>query len=62
MTARPLAMGPAHIQQDGITAAVAWSFANLVLPGRFDALAHPALSAHTAEAEGLAAFRACPQT
>ncbi|WP_028602652.1 glutathione S-transferase [Ottowia thiooxydans] len=44
-----------------IATAVAWSFTQLVLPGRVLASAHPAIAQFTAAAEELPAFRACPQ-
>lgn len=58
----PLAVATDTIGQDGISSAVAWSFAQLVLPGRFDPAAHPALAAHSAAAEALPAFASLPQT
>lgn len=44
-----------------IATAVAWSFTQLVLPGRILASAHPAIKQFTSAAEQLPAFRACPQ-
>jgi glutathione S-transferase len=58
----PLAVTTHTIGQDGISSAVAWSFAQLVLPGRFAPAAHPALAAHSAAAEALPAFASLPQT
>lgn len=44
-----------------IATAVAWSFTQLVLPGRILASAHPAIEQFTSAAEQWPAFRACPQ-
>ncbi|MET4579432.1 glutathione S-transferase N-terminal domain-containing protein [Ottowia thiooxydans] len=44
-----------------IATAVAWSFTQLVLPGRILASAHPAIEQFTTTAEQWPAFRACPQ-
>lgn len=60
LAARPLAMDQASITQAGVTAAVAWRFAQDMVPGEVDPLAHPVTARHSAEAEGLAAFRAAP--
>lgn len=50
----------ATIDQSGITGAVVWHFLQMVLPEIVDAAQYPALRAHSARAEGLAAFRAAP--
>jgi len=56
----PLAVDAAHIDQAGITAAVAWGFTQMVLPGVVPVGTHPRLSAHAAAAEQLAAFALAP--
>lgn len=45
-----------------IASAVAWSFTQLLLPGRVTAEHHPVLASFAAAAEQLPAFAACPQT
>lgn len=60
LAARPLAVDQASITQAGVTAAVAWRFAQEMVPGEVDPLAHPVTARHSVEAEGLAAFRAAP--
>lgn len=62
-----IAQIPPATAQDALThgsiaAAVAWSFTQLLLPGRVDAAAHRHLAAFTEAAERLPAFLACPQT
>lgn len=62
-----IARVPPATAQDALThgsiaAAVAWSFTQLLLPGRVDAAAHRHLAAFTEAAEQLPAFLACPQT
>lgn len=44
----------------GITAAVAWGFTQMLLPGRLDAAAHPVLADFAAQAEQLPVFLATP--
>lgn len=60
MAARPLAVDAASINQAGVTVAVAWRFAQEMVPGDVDALAYPATARHARAAEGLAAFLAAP--
>ncbi len=62
-----IAQIPPATAQDALThgniaAVVAWSFTQLLLPGRVDAAAHRHLAAFTEAAERLPAFLACPQT
>lgn len=45
-----------------VASAVAWSFTQLLLPGRVSASKHPALADYTVKAEQLPAFVACPPT
>lgn len=59
---RPLPPPAERLSQAGVTAAVAWSFMQLMLPDVVPAAAHPALAAHAAEAERHPAFAAFPQT
>jgi glutathione S-transferase len=56
----PLAADAAHINQAGITAAVAWGFTQMALPGTVPTAMHPHLSAHATAAEQLAAFAEYP--
>lgn len=56
----PLAADAAHINQAGITAAVAWGFTQMALPDAVPATAHPHLAAHATAAEQLAAFAEYP--
>ncbi|HEX6706913.1 MAG TPA: glutathione S-transferase [Albitalea sp.] len=51
----------ATLDQAGISAAVAWSFTQMILPGQADPAAHPALHAFTERAEQLPEFLAFPQ-
>lgn len=44
-----------------IATAVAWSFTQLLLPGRITEAAHPGLAAFTQAVEQLPAFLSCPQ-
>jgi glutathione S-transferase len=55
-----LAVAERDITQAGITTAVAWRFTQMMLPGRIDPAAHPALAGLSEAAEQLAAFRAAP--
>jgi hypothetical protein len=50
----------ASIDQPAITAAVAWSFTQDLLPGLIDATRCPRLAALAAHAERLPAFQAMP--
>lgn len=52
----PQPMGSAEV-----SVAVAWSFTQLMLPGRITAQAHPVLAAFTAQAEQHPAFISTPQ-
>ena len=58
---RPLTAPADGLTQAGVTAAVAWSFTQLMLPDAVSAAAHPTLQAFTAEAERHPAFLAFPQ-
>ena len=49
------------ITQAGITAAVAWAFTQLLLPGTVTPAGCPVLAAFALEAENLAAFQRAPQ-
>jgi glutathione S-transferase len=60
MVAQPLPVEVASIDQAGVTAAVAWRFAQEMVPGEVDAQAYPATARFSSEAEGLDAFRAAP--
>lgn len=57
----PAELDEGRLTQAELTAAVAWSFTQLLLPGEVSPDAHPALAAHAARAEQLDAFRALPQ-
>ncbi|NUA27397.1 glutathione S-transferase family protein [Cupriavidus basilensis] len=50
------------LTQADVTAAVAWSFTQLMLPACAEASAYPALAAFGAAAERLAVFKDTPQT
>ncbi|MEO6361863.1 MAG: glutathione S-transferase [Caldimonas sp.] len=56
----PLATSSESITQAGVTCAVAWQFVHSMVPEQIGVDAHPALAAHGAAAEQLAAFRAAP--
>lgn len=60
LAARPLAVDAASINQAGVTAAVAWRFAQEMVPGEVDARSYPAMARHSAQAEGLNAFLEAP--
>ncbi len=60
LVAQPLPVGAASIDQAGITAAVAWRFAQEMVPAELDVPGCPAVARHSREAEGLDAFRAAP--
>lgn len=51
----------AALTQDAVSAAVAWSFTQLMLPELVDPARFPALAAHAARAEALPVFAALPQ-
>jgi len=57
---RPLAATGAAIDQAGITTAVAWRFARMMVPDVVPAADYPGLDAYSAHAEALAEFRAAP--
>ncbi|MGV8825068.1 glutathione S-transferase [Methylibium sp. Pch-M] len=57
---RPLAVDSDHIDQAGVSIAVAWRFTQALIPEVVDAAAHPRLAAHAAQAEALPVFRAAP--
>jgi len=60
----PLSANAEGMSQAGVTAAVAWQFSQMLLPPLVGDLiseaAHPALTAFSAQAETLAAFKAAP--
>jgi glutathione S-transferase len=60
LVARPLPVDTSSITQAGVTAAVAWRFAQEMVPGEVDPQSHPATARHSRDAEGLEAFRAAP--
>lgn len=57
---QPLDVSSQAITQAGVTAAVAWQFTHMLLPGQVDVSAHPALVAFSAQAEQLPEFLAAP--
>ena len=57
---RPLAAGPDSIDQAGISVAVAWQFAQQMIPEVVPAADYPRLAAFSAAAEALEVFRAAP--
>lgn len=57
---RPLEAGSGHINQAGVTAAVAWHFTQMMIPEVVNAGRCPALSQFTQKAEQLPAFLAAP--
>lgn len=57
---RPLAAGAAQMTQAGVTTAIAWRFAQQMLPQVVPAASFPVLASYSAQAESLAAFRAAP--
>jgi glutathione S-transferase len=57
---RPLDAGSKTINQAGITAAVAWQFTQMILPGAVAAADYPALQEFSTRAERLAEFIAAP--
>jgi len=60
LSRHPLDANSKTLGQAGITAAVAWRFTQMMLPGVIDASRHPALDAFAAQAEQLAEFVAAP--
>ena len=60
LVARPLALDASTITQAGVTAAIAWRFAQEMVPNDVDPLLYPATARHSRAAEGLDAFRAAP--
>ena len=57
---RPLASAAGSIAHAGVTVAVVWHFLRMLVPDVVDAAPHPALAAHSAEAERLPAFLGAP--
>ena len=57
---RPLAADAAQMMQAGVTTAIAWHFAQRLLPQVVPAVRFPVLATYSAQAESLAAFRAAP--
>lgn len=57
----PKPAGSHTITQAGVSAAVAWAFTQLLLPGIIAPAACPVLAAYAQEAENLAAFQCTPQ-
>jgi len=60
LAAQPLDATEAGLRQSGITAGVAWSFTQFVLPEVVPAAAFPYLAAHAAAVEQLPVFHAIP--
>ncbi|SOZ39895.1 glutathione S-transferase family protein [Cupriavidus neocaledonicus] len=60
LAARPLPRSEAGIGQPELTAAVAWTFTQFMLPGAVDPALHPALARLAAALERLPAFEALP--
>jgi glutathione S-transferase len=59
---RPLPKPAERLSQAGITAGVAWSFMQLMVPDVVPVAAYPALASHADDAERHPAFAAFPQT
>ena len=57
---RPLACTTSTIDQAGVSAAVTWFFVRAMLPELASAAQHPALQAHSEQAERLPAFSKAP--
>jgi glutathione S-transferase len=57
---RPLAADAVQMTQAGVTTAIAWHFAQQMLPQVVPAVRFPVLATYSAQAESLAAFRAAP--
>jgi glutathione S-transferase len=60
LASRPLATDSGAINQAGVSAAVAWQFAQQMLPEAVPSARHPLLAALSASAEALPEFRAAP--
>lgn len=60
LTRRPLAATSATIDQAGVTTAIAWHFAQQMVPDVVPAADFPALAAYSAQAEALPEFQAAP--
>jgi glutathione S-transferase len=60
LTNRPLAVSSSTIDQAGVTTAVAWQFAQSMVPNLIVAERYPQLARHSELAESLAEFRAYP--
>lgn len=58
----PLSTEPQAMTQAGISAAVAWSFTQMILPEAVAPAACPTLAGFTGRAEGMPDFLATPQT
>ena len=58
---RPLACEEATLTQAGVTAAVVWSFTQMMLPGVVGPDRHPRLAAFAGDAERLPVFTGLPQ-
>ncbi len=52
--------GGDHMDSADVACAVAWRFTHFVLPGKLDAATFPRIAAHSARAEALPEFLACP--
>jgi glutathione S-transferase len=61
VAAAPWTVDEAALTQDAVSAAVAWSFTQLMLPELVAPARCPALAAHAARAEDLPVFAALPQ-
>jgi len=61
VAAAPWTAEEAALTQDAVSAAVAWSFTQLMLPELVDPARFPALAAHASRAEALPVFAALPQ-
>ena len=57
---RPLACTTSTVDQAGVSAAVTWFFVRAMLPELVSAAQHPALQAHSEQAERLPAFSKAP--
>lgn len=60
VTRRPLAATSETIDQAGVTTAIAWHFAQQMMPEVVPAAGFPALAAYSTQAEALPAFLAAP--
>ena len=62
LAATPPRTEPHAMTQGGVTAAVAWAFLQMILPGAINPVACPALADFSARSERTPAFLAAPQT